>query len=540
MSGFAIRPVAGTPLWLVSASYYSPKLAQACRSVPGMTRQAALRGFVGYVDGVEQVASRLRALGLNVDSFEVPAVEHQLPASYASVRQYQKEGIDFCIALAGSGVLLADEMGLGKSLTAVRAARALRRKTIIVCPAHVRGVWERPISADDPGGEVARWWPSAVIERPYGLKPEALSASCDVVVIHYDIIHAWVPALLEWFDGGTIVFDEAHVLLSPTSRRSAACRELARVAAGRIALTGTPPTDRVRDLYNIVDTISPGRFGEFFGFALRYADAHKIDVKAPGGGTKTVWAFDGRSNIEELRARLDRFTLRRTKREVMKELPALTRQVVDVEVPAKARVGLSAALVKDRGAMRRALDAAADGKMKHVEALVSSHLEAGARVVVGTWRRSVCEALAERFSAAAPTAFIHGGVALPRRSKIIDRLRKTEGPCCLVANIDCASTGIDLTFASVMVVAELVWEPRDLVQLEARVHRFGQEDPVLIQYVIARGTGDELIVHAVINKMDNFLDLVEKDKGDGIKETLQGEKDEGLTRLAAALKKMVA
>ena len=222
----------------------------------------------------------------------------------------------------------------------------------------------------------------------------------------------------------------------------------------------------------------------------------------------------------------------------MKELPALTRQVVDVEVPAKARIGLSAALVKDRGAMRRALDAAADGKMKHVEALVASHLEAGQRVVVGTWRRSVCEALAARFGAIAPTEFIHGGVALPRRSKIIDRLRKTEGACCLVANIDCASTGIDLTFASVMVVAELVWEPRDLVQLEARVHRFGQGEPVLIQYVIARGTGDELIAHAVVGKMDNFLDLVEKDKGDGIKETLAGEEDVGLKRLAAALKKM--
>ncbi len=140
----------------------------------------------------------------------------------------------------------------------------------------------------------------------------------------------------------------------------------------------------------------------------------------------------------------------------------------------------------------------------------------------------------------APTEFIHGGVALPRRSKIIDKLRKVEGPCCLVANIDCASTGIDLTFASIVVLAELVWEPRDLVQFEARTHRFGQEESVLVQYIIARGTGDELILQAVINKLDNFLDLVETDTGDGLKETLVGKKDEGLSRLAAALKKMSA
>jgi hypothetical protein len=71
------------------------------------------------------------------------------------------------------------------------------------------------------------------------------------------------------------------------------------------------------------------------------------------------------------------------------------------------------------------------------------------------------------------------------------------------------------------------------------MHRFGASttEPVLIQYVIARGTGDELILHAVINKLDNFLDLVETDKGDGFKEALKGE-DDGLSRLSAALKKM--
>ena len=123
-------------------------------------------------------------------------------------------------------------MGLGKSLTAVRAARALRRKTIIVCPAHVRGVWERPAALDDPGGEVVRWWPSAHVATPYGLKALPFDTAADVVVIHYDIIHAWVDALLGWFDGGTIIFDEAHVLLSPTSRRAV------RAASWRVSLPG--------------------------------------------------------------------------------------------------------------------------------------------------------------------------------------------------------------------------------------------------------------------------------------------------------------
>jgi superfamily II DNA or RNA helicase len=706
MSGFRIRKLEGTPLWSIGAGYYSPKLNQVARSVPGMRFDSKLKAHVGYVDAIEQVVARLRELGLNAD--DPPPNErkwpHNLPVSYEGARDYQKEGIDFLINQAGSGALLADDMGCidgdavlrthrtasgraidirlsmfyrvfngvgrrrhhtpvrissfneaagimtwsivravldkgerpvvklthtngdahqrwrhplrmtpdhevatpegfrpvgdlvpgdkilvteglgyrrppdvskvvavepdgvthvydivcedphrsfiangiivhncGKSYQTVKAVRALRRKTIIVCEAHVRGVWEREPEFDDKGGEVARWWPKAEIFKPYKIKPTPIPPNTDVVVIHYDIIYAWVDALLEWAgDNLTIVFDEFQMLLNATSRRSKACRTLAHAARGRIGLSGTPPVDKVKNLHNAVDTICPGRFGEFFAFCMRHADAKQIEVDGPEKTRKLVWTFDGKSNLKELRQRLDWFCLRRTKREVMKELPALQRQIVDVEVPPKHRIALNARLVGDKRKMRMALDSAADGKFKHVLALIQSHLESGQRVVVATYRRAVCEKICDAMSEIAPTKFIHGGVPLTRRNKIIAELRRVEGPCCLVANIDCTATGIDLTFANVGVIAELVWEPRDLVQWEARAHRFGAstKEPVLMQYVIARGTGDELILHAVINKLDNFLDLVETDAGDGLKEALVGKKDEGLSRLAATLKKM--
>jgi SWI/SNF-related matrix-associated actin-dependent regulator 1 of chromatin subfamily A len=544
MSGFRVFQLDDSLLWAITAGYFSQKLNQAVRSVPGVRWDGKLRVHCGYPDAIEQVVARLREMGLRSDDppENKRKWKHLLPVSYEGVREYQKEGIDFLVALAGSGALLADDMGVGKSIQAVKAARALRRKTVIVCPAHVRGVWERPAAPKlgDKGGELAKWWPQAGVFKPYGVKPSKIPDGVDVVVVHYDIVHAWVEALLAWADGDlTVVFDEAHVLLNATSRRSKACHALAAAARGRIALTGTPPTDRTRDLYNIVETISPGRFGEFFPFGIRYCDAHKVDVPGPENTTKAVWDFSGKSNLKELRQRLDWFCLRRTKREVLKELPALQRQIIDVEVPAQNRVSVTARIVGDKRRMRAALDSAADGKFKSVLALVREHLEAGMRVVVGTYRRAVCERIATVLAETAPTKFVHGGVPITRRQKIIDELKRVDGPCCLVANIDCASTGIDLTFAGVVVMGELVWEPRDLVQFEARVHRFGAStsEPVIVQYVIARGTGDELILQAVLNKLDNFLDLVETDAGDGLKESLKG-KDDGLARLATALKKM--
>lgn len=543
MSGFYLRQLKDSPLWAISVNYYSPKLNQAARSVPGMQWNSDLKAHVGYVDAVEQICARLKEMGLKAP--EPPTNSrtwlHNLPVSYDSARDYQKEGIDFLVNQAGSGALLADDMGVGKSFQTVKAVRALRRKTIIVCEAHVRGVWEREPELDDKGGEIAKWWPKASVFKPYGIMPEQIPAKTDVVVIHYDIIYAWVETLLEWASEDlTIVFDEAQMLLNPTSRRSKACRELAHAARGRIALTGTPPVDKIKDLHNVIDTISPRRFGDFFPFGMRYAGAAQKEVDGPEKTKKLVWDFSGRSNVKELRQRLDWFCLRRTKREVLKEIPALQRQIVDVQVPPKYHTVMNARLVEDKKKMRAALDSAADGKFKHVIELVKSHLEAGQRVVVGTHRRAVCEKLANAFGEIAPTEFIHGGVPLTRRNKLIAQLRRVEGPVCLVTTIDSTATGIDLTFANVGVFAELVWEPRELVQWEARTHRFGASttEPVLIQYVIARGTGDELILHAVINKLDNFLDLVETDKGDGFKEALVGEKDEGLSRLAAALKKM--
>jgi len=543
MSGFRIRKLEGSPLWAIGAGYYSPKLNAVARAVPGMRFDSKLKAHVGYIDAVELVVDQLRELGLNAD--DPPENKrtwpHNLLVSYGSAREYQKEGIDFLINQAGSGALLCDDMGLGKSLQTAKAVRALRRKTIIVCEAHVRGVWEREPELDDKGGELAKWWPKANVFKPYGIKPEPVPAKTDVVVIHYDIIYAWVDVLLAWAsEDMTIVFDEFQVLLNPTSRRSEACRALARVARGRIGLSGTPPVDKVKDLHNAVDTICPGRFGEFFPFVMRYANAVQKEVDGPEKTKKTVWDFSGKSNIKELRQRLNWFSLRRTKREVMKELPALQRQIVDVTVPPKHRIAMNARLVGDKSAMRKALDNAADGKLKSVLELVRGHLESGQRVVVGTHRRAVCEKIADVIGEYAPTRFIHGGVSLTRRHKIVSELQRTEGPVCLVANIDSTKTGIDFTFANVGVIAELVWEPHELAQWESRAHRFGAstEEPVLMQYVIARGTGDELILHAVINKIDNYLDLIETDGGDGFKEALTGPKDEGLSRLAAALKKI--
>src|SRR4029077_3830686 len=70
--------------------------------------------------------------------------------------------------------------------------------TVVVCPSFVKSVWAR---------ELERWWPKAKFELLATTKPKEIDKTLDVVVIHYDVLHAWVSALLEW--GATdAIFDE--------------------------------------------------------------------------------------------------------------------------------------------------------------------------------------------------------------------------------------------------------------------------------------------------------------------------------------------
>jgi superfamily II DNA or RNA helicase len=302
-----------------------------------------------------------------------------------------------------------------------------------------------------------------------------------------------------------LVVHNCHALQSEKSRRSKAAKVIARAASRRIGLSGTPMTNRPRDLWNVVDTLSEGRFGNFFAYCLRHADAHKEEVARD----KVVWIFDGASNLEELNVRMRRFMLRRTIAEVGMQLPGKQRQAVVVQ-PKRMRLFGPNVQTLIRGgrindeALRKALNLAADGKIGDVIDLVRSHVNEGRKVVVFTYRRAFAEAIAEAAYDGQAT-FIHGGVPLEERTK-----RMKKQPSVLAATIDVTAGGISLVYADVAVFAEMTWEPHELIQCERRLWRFGQKKPVLIQYVIARTSVDELVRKVVIDKLANFETAIGK------------------------------
>jgi superfamily II DNA or RNA helicase len=560
----------------ISANYYSRTLIEQAHAVPGVRWEGASKSWVGYVDAIAAIRARLVHKGITVSGTEVDLTRLDNPESWRTartpylfatkgLRDYQVEGVRFLITRSSEGALLADGMRLGKTCQAITAARAFKQKTLIVAPSHAVGVWGRPPDCPEGPGEIAKWWPDAWapahlrgapgddtpgVVTLEGVKPDPeiekerlMHAVC--IVCSYDIVYAWVDILQAW-GFATFIVDECHLTQGYESRRSGAVRALREHAARVMFLSGTPMIGRPRDLHNVIDTLCPGRLGYFFipprtdpkenkaSFARLYCNAHQKTV-GKGPEAKEVWDFNGASNLDEpddkltltteetLKARLKHLMLRRIKSEVDKELPKKTRQIIDVAIPAAKMVTVTPALFSNQGkGLRKALDLAADGKLKHVLSLVKSHVEEGEKIILFCFRRAFAEVCATSLrtkvgaGSGALIELVHGGV-LPhsKRDKAFARLRAHHGPAVLCCTIDTTSTAIDLSFASVGVFGEFTWQIDELAQAEERLYAFGGAAS-LIQYVVARGTSDELIVRALIQKLDNFERSIGS-TGDGMK-----------------------
>lgn len=537
MRGIA-APIPNSHLWYLRAPF-NDALYEVCKSTPGLRWQKGKGVWVGFRDAVSCAASRAAELGINVDVQDRPAFEI-VGSAPPNVRDYQALAALFLLERGREGCILGDAMGLGKTCSALTAARNIPR-VVVVCPSFVRGVWKR---------ELPRWAPNrAAPFCPEGVKGRAdfkIPSDVDTVVIHYDILHAWADAITTWVreldarppiavtgvsTSSAVIFDEAHLLQNEKTARSKAGRAVAASCTYRWALSGTPLTNRPRDLWNVVDVISRGRLGSFFQFALRYCGAVQEEV-AMG---KVVWKFDGATNLEELAARTKEFMLRRTLADVALELPEKSREIVKLETGAKAR---HSSIEPSRAGLRLALDGIADGKSPLVWDLIRGHLEEGRTVVCFTWRRS----MAERFAALAAeagftSACVHGAHTVKRRDTAIARAKGAAvagDPALLSCTIDSTSVGIDLTFASVAVFAEIDYKPHALLQAEARLHRFGQERPVTVQYAIARGTIDEVIADRVVAKLDTFKAVI-GDTGESLAGDLRGDEESIFADLIGAI-----
>jgi SWI/SNF-related matrix-associated actin-dependent regulator 1 of chromatin subfamily A len=424
------------------------------------------------------------------------------------LRAYQQRGLERLLALGGDA-LLADEPGLGKTAMALCYCRALAAASVlVVCPASLRLNWRK---------EMAMWW---------GAEP-LLGAD----VLSYEGLVKAVRAGLPPY--AVAIFDEAHYLKNPAAARTKAA--LSVRAGRRLFLTGTPIVNRPMDLWPILRAMGCKMSRTAYG--KRYcAGALKPVGFTRGRPSKWAWDFSGASHLEELAAGLSRrWMLRRLKAEVLSELPAKTRSVI--ELPADGAgdpprlLALGARLVQSWDAYGERASGAAVGLMpKEIAELTAWRLETGRRklpqviaylrdvlleeeekIVVFAWHREIIDALAAAF-AAVGVAKLYGGMTDAAKDAALRAFQ--EGPARLfVGQIATAGTGLTLTAAATVLFAEIDWVPGNMTQAEDRCHRIGQDSPVRVIILAQSASVDLLIASALVAKAETINRAVRPSDG---------------------------
>lgn len=473
---------------------------------------------------------------------DAPDVDVPCPDGLAYL-PYQRAGIAF--ALARTNVLFGDEMGLGKTVQAIGVINSdpTIQRILIFCPASLKVNWRN---------ELNRWLVRAfqIVIAEGSFCPVVFG---DILIVNYDVADRHAAALrsVHW---DMVIADEAHYMKNPLAKRTVAILgeparkakkktpakpEVLPIAARRrVFLTGTPIPNRPIEGFPLFHALNPGEFRNLFSYAKRYCAAQEN-----GYG----WDMSGSSHLDELQKKLRAsIMVRRLKRDVLKELPAKRRSVIEIaangasdaierEQEAWARnegdierarlaVELAKAGTADEYAdavatLKKAASVAftemaqvrrdtAVAKIPYVIEHVTGVLESGCKVIVFAHHHAMIHGLREAFEGA---AVIFGEVPVMERQAQVERFQTDAGCRVFIGGIQAAGVGLTLTAASHVVFAELDWVPGNITQCEDRAHRIGQHDMVTVEHLVLEGSIDASMARTLVAKqaiLDQALDAL--------------------------------
>ena len=408
---------------------------------------------------------------------------------------YQKDFIRFMGAREGRGVLL-DAMGTGKTVQGLAWLRYYDLyPALVVVNASTKLQWEY---------QWKRWYGTTnsrvpKVEVLKGKTPKKLSVGKSYI-INWEILSSWVPELIK-IPFMALLGDECQAMSNPDSARGRAFRTMAKQIKNVVGMSGTPARSKPMQFWSIFNLVCPERFPDFWKYKMRYCSPHR-----------TPWgiAFDGASHMDELHNMIADLSLRRTKDEVMSDLPPKTMAVVPMEADIKE--------LEKYEELEKELMESADTKglekqealakllngafaMKEVAALrwISEFLETGEKLLVFVWHVAVNDDIVTKLSEYNP-AQIGGGRTDKEKQK--EKFIKEDSCRVLVANIAAGGVGIDglQDVCSHCCFLEFSATPTDHWQAEDRLHRGGQTRPVTCYYLIAPNTVDEDMVKALDRK----------------------------------------
>jgi SNF2 family DNA or RNA helicase len=436
----------------------------------------------------------------------------------AKLVPYQARGALFA-ACRGRAVL-ADDMGLGKTIQALATAELFRQRrgierVLVIAPASVKYQWKTEIQK----------FTDRSVKIVEGLLPQrrAMYASPEFFTFtNYELVLKDIRYMQE-LRPDLIILDEAQRIRNWTTATARTIKQLKSRFA--LVLTGTPLENKLEELFSVVEFVDGRRLGP----AFRFVDEHRVlDDKGH---------LTGYRGLDQIYEQLAPILLRRTRPEVLKDLPERTDKVFRVPLtsrqaePYYEQSNMLAALMRkwERQGWLSEIDQKRIlcyiqnmrmlcnstflfDKQTHHSPKLQEFREIMTDFVVGEERKVVIFSEFERMTHLAGEELrklgigfvaLHGGVPSLQRGALIEKFR--DDPACKVfLSTDAGGVGLNLQAASVVVNFEPPWNPARLEQRIGRVHRLGQSRPVHVIHMLAEKSIEERVWETLALKKSLF------------------------------------
>ncbi|HQX48537.1 MAG TPA: SNF2-related protein [Planctomycetaceae bacterium] len=453
------------------------------------------------------------------------------PKSFqGELRDYQKDGLSWLHFLNDFrlGGCLADDMGLGKtiqvlSLLEARRTRRLksgetRRPSLVVVPKSLIFNWSN---------EATRFTPKLKIVNYTGLQRRDHDlADVDIILTTYGTLRKDIVDLqATQFD--YIVLDEAQAIKNSGSQAAKACRLLK--ADHRLAMTGTPVENHLGELWSLFEFLNPGMLGASSAFQKLTAASNNEDDKAAA--------------LNTLSKALRPFMLRRTKQQVLTELPGKTEQTLYCEMPPKQRklynelrdyyrvqlsskikeLGLKRSKIHVLEALLRLRQAAChqgliDSKRQNEDSAKLDTLleqltqiaEDGHKALVFSQFTSLLAIVKKKLDKVGIRYEYLDGKS-NKRQEIVSRFQTDEKCPLFLISLKAGGHGLNLTAADYVFILDPWWNPAVEAQAVDRAHRIGQDRHVFAYRLICKDTVEERILEMQKDKQQLAESIISAD-----------------------------
>jgi superfamily II DNA or RNA helicase len=454
------------------------------------------------------------------------------PGLLAQLRPYQVEGFRWLARMAtwDAGAVLADDMGLGKTLMTLALLLRLAKKrgpeghslpSLVVVPTSLLANWRIEAERFSPELRMHLW--TNIRARANANKRVNSLRGRDVVLVSYGALVRDAHRLhaVNW---GVLVFDEAHALKNRRAKRTLAASGLR--ASIRFALTGTPLENRLSELWSIFSIVNPQLLGSRERFEQRFVAP--IERQAD------------RQSLLRLQTLLRPFMLRRTREEVLSELPEKI-EIVRYVKPEKEERQLYESMRK------QAFDRIMQSSQQHpgqanmtalTELMRLRRACCDPKLVAPKWRggRAKLEALrdlVDEVRAAGNKAlifsqfvdvltqvriwldkekiayeYLDGRTPAPARQAAVDAFQSGSAELFLIS-LRAGGNGLNLTAANIVIILDPWWNPAVEDQASGRAHRMGQERKVTVVRLVNQGSVEEGITKLHQHKRELAASVLE-------------------------------